>query len=104
MSNSRLEALRRMVRARPEDPRLRFGLAVELLNRGDLRDGAEALRAYLGQARDEGNGWGRLGAALAQLGEQEEARDAYRRGIEIARDRGHEGLAEELEEALEQLP
>ena len=99
----RLATLRRMAESRPDDPRLMFGLAVELLNRGETRDGAEALRAYLDMSDDEGNGWGRLGAALADLGEHEEAREAYSRGIEIANGRGHSGLAEELQEALEDL-
>ena len=100
----RLENLRRMVERKPDDPRFQFGLAVELLNLGETREGAEALRSYLDLAEDEGNGWGRLGAALTDLGEVEEARDAYSRGIEIARGRGHTGLAEELEEAKEALP
>ena len=103
MSDQRLEALRRMAESRPEDPRLQFGLAVELLNRGKTREGADALRSYLDLADDEGNGWGRLGAALADLGEVEEARAAFARGIEIAKGRGHNGLAEELQEASEDL-
>lgn len=103
MTGNRLENLRRMAGDRPGDARLQFGLAVELLNRGETREGAEALRNYLGLAQDEGNGWGRLGGALADLGETEEAREAYARGIEIARGRGHSGLAEELGEALENL-
>jgi Flp pilus assembly protein TadD len=92
-----------MAEDRPDDARLRFGLAVELLNRGDTREGADALRAYLELAEDEGNGWGRLGAALADLGEVEDARAAYAKGIEIANRRGHSGLAEELMEASEDL-
>jgi predicted Zn-dependent protease len=92
-----------MAEERPDDPKLQFGLAVELLNRGETREGANALRAYLGLSDDEGNGWGRLGSALAELGQVEEAREAYARGIEIADRRGHGGLAEELQEALENL-
>lgn len=102
-NQDRLVNLRRMAQDRPDDPRLQFGLAVELLNQGETRAGAEALRAYLSLAEDEGNGWGRLGAALAELGETEEAREAYSRGIEIANHRGHGGLAEELQEAMENL-
>ena len=92
-----------MARERPEDPRVRFGLAVELLNGGETREGAEALRAYLALAEDEGNAWARLGSALAGLGELDEAREAFRRGIEVASRRGHEALVEEMEEALEDL-
>ena len=103
MSGDRLEALRQMAEKRPDDARLQFGLAVELLNRGETREGAAALRAYLALAEDEGNGWGRLGSALADLGEIEEARGAYASGIGIAEGRGHSGLAEELREASEDL-
>ncbi|MFO8174192.1 MAG: hypothetical protein R6T96_07905 [Longimicrobiales bacterium] len=63
----------------------------------------ESLRAYLELAEDEGNAWARLGAALAELGEVEEARQALQRGMETARARGHEALLEEMEEALEDL-
>jgi predicted Zn-dependent protease len=103
MSEDRLAALRRMAEKRPGDARLQFGLAVELLNCGETRDGAAALKAYLATADDEGNGWGRLGSALADLGDVHEAREAYRKGIEIANRRGHTGLAEELQEAMEDL-
>jgi predicted Zn-dependent protease len=103
VSGERLDALRRMADNRPDDPRLQFGLAVELLNRGETREGATALKKYLDLSEDEGNGWGRLGAALADLGELHEAREAYREGIRIAGVRGHSGLVEELEEAMEDL-
>ena len=103
MSEDRLDTLRRMADKRPDDPRLHFGLAVELLNRGETREGADALKKYLDLSEDEGNGWGRLGAALADLGEVEEARRAYEEGIRIAGARGHGGLVEELEEAMEDM-
>lgn len=103
MTETRVDFLRRMVRAHPDDPRYRFGLAVECLNAGETREAVEALRAYLSMADDEGNGWGRLGSALADLGETEEAREAYQRGIDIAVARGHQGLADELSEAVEDL-
>ena len=52
-----------MVENRPGDPRLHFGLAVELLNRGETREGAEALKAYLDLQKTRGTGgvvWGPL--------------------------------------------
>ena len=103
MTDTRLDALRRLAQDRPDDSRLRFGLAVELLNRGQLQEGVEALRAYLDMAEDQGNAWARLGSALAELGRGEEAKTAFSRGMDIARSRGHEALAEELLEALEDL-
>ena len=103
MSEERLNTLKRMAQERPNDSRLQFGLAVELLNRGEIQDGVVFLRLYLAHAEDDGNGWGRLGAALTELGEVGEAREAYEKGIDIAKGRGHFGLAEEFQEALEDL-
>jgi Flp pilus assembly protein TadD len=103
MTPSRIEALRGMLERRPDDARLRFGLAVEHLNAGDLEEGVAELRRYLELTDDEGNAWGRLAAALVELGRVDEAREAYRTGIAAALAHGHPTLAEELEEALEAL-
>jgi hypothetical protein len=61
------------------------------------------LQAYLERSEDEGNAWGRLGALLARQGRAEEARAAYRRGIEQATKHGHPSMAAELEAALEEM-
>ena len=99
--NSRIDALRSMLAKRPDDPRLRFGLALECLNGGALEEGVEHLRAYLSSTEDEGNAWGRLGAALRDLGREDEAREAYRTGIAKAEAHGHPTMAEEFREILE---
>jgi Flp pilus assembly protein TadD len=99
--SSRIDALRSMLDKRPDDPRLRFGLALEYLNAGHLAEGVEQLREYLSSTEDEGNAWGRLGAALYELGREEEAREAYRRGIAQAEKHGHPTMADEFREILE---
>ena len=96
----RIAALESMLEKRPDDPRLRFGLALELLTAGRIEEGVTHLRAYLDLADDEGNAWGRLGAALRDLGDDDAAQDAYRRGIEAAERHGHPSMAEEFEEIL----
>lgn len=93
-----------MLAGRPDDPRLRFGLALEYLRARRLEDGIRELRAYLAASDDEGNAWGRLGAALLEAGHPEEARDAYRRGVAVARRHGHPTMAEEFEAVLEDWP
>lgn len=103
MSTSRIEALQQMVERRPNDPRARFGLAIEHLQAGALEDGVRELRTYLSLADDEGNAWGRLGEALARLGQVDEAREAYQKGIEAAIRHGHPTMAETLTETLESL-
>jgi len=99
----RVDALRSMLAARPDDARLRFGLALEYLKEGALEAGVAELRAYLAGTEDQGNAWGRLGAALAELGRTGEAAEAYRTGIAAAERHGHPTMAEEFRLALEEL-
>lgn len=100
MSSDRIGALERMLEKRPDDPRLRFGLALEYANAGRTGDAVRELRAYLAATDDEGNAWGRLGALLRGVGEDGEAREAYRRGIDAAYRHGHPTMAEEFEQLL----
>ncbi|MDT8369561.1 MAG: tetratricopeptide repeat protein [Longimicrobiales bacterium] len=101
--SDRLASLRRLAEARPDDPRARFGLAIELLSAGRTAEGVDELRAYLEVGKDEGNAWGRLAAALVELGRVEEAIAAWERGIDVALDHGHPTMAEEFRMALETI-
>lgn len=99
----RVEALKRMIEARPQDGRARFGLALEYERLGRWEEVVTELRDYLALAEDEGNAYGRLGRALRELGRHEEAREAYRQGVEAAYRHGHPSMAQEFEEVLEEL-
>lgn len=101
--SERIEALRRMLEKNPDDPRARFGLAAEYEKAGRWHDVVEQLTAYLAVADDESNAWGRLGRALREIGREEEARDAYRKGIEAAARHGHPSMAAEFQEAIDEL-
>ncbi len=92
-----------MLGNRPDDSRLRFGLALEYLNAGRTEDGIRELRTYLESTDDEGNGWGRLGSALREAGRDEEALQAYRTGVDAARRHGHPTMAEEFGGVLEDM-
>jgi Flp pilus assembly protein TadD len=100
---SRIEALKRMAEARPDDPRARFGLAIEYERAGEWEEVVTHLRAYLERTQDEGNGYGRLAQALMRLGREEEAREAYRDGIRAAYRHSHPTMALEYEEILDEL-
>lgn len=101
MQNKRIENLRRLVEKNPADPRFRFGLALEYEKLEDWENVAGELQQYLKLAEDEGNAWGRLGNALRRLGRDDEAKAAYRRGVEEAYRHGHPSMAAEFEEILE---
>ena len=92
-----------MVEGRPDDPRARFGLALEYERLGEWEEVVSQLQAYLARTQDEGNAFGRLGHALLQLGRAEEAREAYRDGVRAAYQHGHPNMAQEFEEVLEEM-
>jgi predicted Zn-dependent protease len=103
MTSSRVDALRALLEKRPDDPRLRFGLAVEYLNAGALDEGIAELQGYLASHEDEGNAWGRLAEALIDAGRPGEAREAWERGIEAAELHGHPTMADEFRDSLADL-
>lgn len=90
-----------MVDRRPDDARLRFGLAVEYLNEERTEEAVAELSRYLDMTDDEGNAWGRLAEALRSLGRDEEAREAYEKGIRAAERHGHPTMAEEFRRTLD---
>jgi tetratricopeptide (TPR) repeat protein len=98
---SRIEMLQQMIARQPEDARAYFGLALEFEREARWQDVAETLRRYLALTDDEGNAYGRLGRALRELGQDDEARAAYQQGVDAAYRHGHPTLAMEFEEVLE---
>ena len=101
MTNPRIESLQQMLEKQPDDPRLLFGLALEYEKASHWEAVVEHLERYLQHADDEGNAWGRLGDALRHLGRDDEARAAYRKGVEAASLHGHPTMAAEFAEILE---
>lgn len=100
---SKIDAFRAMVAKNPENHLAHFGLANEAQKAGLHDEAAASLRAYLARYDDEGNGWGRLAESLVALGRTDEARDAFRRGIEASHRFGHPSMANEFEQRLEEL-
>jgi Flp pilus assembly protein TadD len=100
MTTDRIGPLLKMLERSPNDPRVLFGLANEYEKSGNWAEVERHLTQYLAATDDEGNAWGRLGHALRQLGRDDEARAAYRRGIETASRHGHPSMAAEFEELL----
>ena len=105
MADDRIAQMRKMVAEYPEEPRARYFLAFELFRARNWSDAAEHYEAYLRLSPgDEGAGWKNYGHCLAGLGRAEEAKAAFAKGMENALAHHHEGLAEEIRSALDQLP
>lgn len=101
MSNSKIETLKALVEKNPDNPLGRYGLANEYLKLEMYEEAIEQIEAYLKLKDDQGAVYRMLGEALLKLGKREEAKEAYRNGIEAAQRHGHPGMAAEFEETLE---
>lgn len=99
--NPRITALRKLLDRNPNDARALFGLANEYEKEARWSDVVEQLSRYLQVTDDEGNAWGRLAHALRETGRDAEAREAYRKGVQVAQAHGHPSMAAEFEELLE---
>ncbi|HEY8413967.1 MAG TPA: hypothetical protein VIK76_21280 [Pyrinomonadaceae bacterium] len=92
---NRIELFEQMLAADPGNTSVLFGLAKEYEKAGRDRDLIETLKRYLEKFDDQGNAFGMLAGAYERLGESDNARAAYERGIETAQRHGHPGMAEE---------
>jgi Tfp pilus assembly protein PilF len=82
---------------------LRFSLGMQYLNRGEHARAAEHLRRAVAQDPLYSAAWKLLGKALAEGGNPEEAKDAYRSGIAAAERRGDKQAAREMAVFLKRL-
>jgi predicted Zn-dependent protease len=102
-NRSRLDAFRAMIEKNPKNALAHFGYANEAMKIELFDEAVEHYRVYLAAHDDEGNGWQRLGEALARLGHADEARKAYRHGLEASNRHGHPGMAEDIQALLDEL-
>jgi predicted Zn-dependent protease len=99
----RLEAFRKFVQARPDDPFTRYALAMHLRSMGRLAEAVEAFTELTTRAPDYIPTWLMLGQALEAAGKDGEAARAYQDGMAAATRRQDLHARGELEAALEAL-
>lgn len=103
MATTRLEALRSMVTEKPGDSFLRYGLAMEYRNTGDLPAAVGEFRSLREANPDYSAAYFHGGQTLERLGLLEEAREWYRDGIEVTTRKGDLHARGELQTALDML-
>jgi tetratricopeptide (TPR) repeat protein len=103
MGGIRLELLRGMLEHTPDDSFLRYGLAMEYRNTGDLEAAAREFRVLLAADPEYASAYFHGGQTLERLGRIEEARELYRQGIEVTARTGDGHARSELEAALDLL-
>ena len=92
---SRIDIFKQILESDPSNSNVLFGLAKEYEKAGDDRQLIGVLDRYLSSADDEGNAYGMLAAAHERLGQRDQARLVYERGIAAATAHGHPSMAEE---------
>lgn|SRR5689334_880519 len=103
MATNRLETLKNMVAQNPKDSFLRYGLAMEHRNAGDLETAIAEFRALIAANPDYVAAYFHGGQTLERLSRVEEARELYRGGIEASLRTGDAHARGELEAALGML-
>jgi Tfp pilus assembly protein PilF len=103
MATSRLEILKSMVEQKPTDSFARYGLAMEYRNTGDLEAAMAEFRTLMANNPDYAPAYFHGGQTLERMGQVEEAREVYRKGVEVTTRLGNEHARSEMQGALDML-
>jgi len=103
MASQRLQTLQAMVDANPQDAFSRYALAMEYVNTGALEPAVGEFQSLLEHNPRYAAGYFHGGQTMEKLGRLDEARDLYRRGIQVTTETGDEHTRSELMGALDLL-
>lgn len=102
-ANQRIAMLEAMIADDPNDPELRYGLAMEYVGLGDDGGAIGAFSTLLAVAPKYAPGYHQLARTLQRLNRIEEARTTLKQGIPIAQDQGNHHAAGEMTELLQSM-
>jgi Flp pilus assembly protein TadD len=100
---SRREQIEDMLRDDPNDPFLRYGLAMEHASAGDDEGAVRCFGELIAVTPTYVPAYLQAGQALTRLGRTEEAAAVYRQGIAVARQQNDQHAAGEMEGLLDLL-
>ncbi|MBZ5595325.1 MAG: tetratricopeptide repeat protein [Acidobacteriia bacterium] len=103
MAESRLEILKNLVAQNPGDSFARYGLAMACAGAGDHAQAVEHYQKLLEINPKYVAAYFHGGQALEKLGKLDEAREFYRRGIQVSAEIGDQHTRSELEAVLDLL-
>ena len=103
MTNALIASLEKLLGTPRDGALLRYSLGREYLKAGDHERGLAQLREAVRRDPQYSAAWKALGGALSAARRIEDARDAYARGIEVARARGDRQAEKEMTVFLRRL-
>jgi Tfp pilus assembly protein PilF len=101
--STRLEHLKNMVEQDPGNSFLRYGLAMEYRNAGEIETAVAEFRALMAASPDYAPAYFHGGQTLEMMGLPEEAREVYRQGVQVASRQGNQHARNEMQAALDML-
>lgn len=102
--SERINALKAMLADDPTNSFARYGLAMEYTKSGDLDTAVAEFRSLLAADPNYAAGYFHAGQTLERMGNVDEARDMYQRGIDVTMRTGDAHTRSELQAALDLLP
>jgi tetratricopeptide (TPR) repeat protein len=99
----RVEALKKLAAENPRDVFAHYGLAMACAGAGRLEEALAEFEQVLWLDADYTVAYFQTGQVLEKLGRLEEARQVYRRGLDLTTRLGQRHAREQLESALELL-
>jgi len=104
MATNRLEILQGMLTQDPNNSFARYGLAMELVKGGNYSEAVSQFETLLKHDESYAAAYYHGGQAYEKLGDVEEARRIYEKGIEVTTRKGDAHTRSEIEAALSLLP
>ena len=102
-AKSRKEQIESMLADEPNDPFLRYGLAMEYVSAGDDAAAAKCLQELIAVTPDYVPAYLQLGQAFLRQGRTPEARQAWTQGVQAAQQAGNQHARDEMQGFLENL-
>jgi len=99
-----MEVLKTMLAQNPADAFARYGLAMELVKSGQLENAVAEFNSLLEHNPDYAAAYFHGGQVLEKLGDVEQARALYEKGIQVTGRTGDQHTRSELQAALDMLP
>ena len=93
-----------MVSQNPADAFARYGLAMEFVKAGEFANAVAEFRALLEHNPNYAAAYFHGGQVLEKMGDVEQARQLYEKGIEVTARTGDQHARSELQAALDMLP
>ena len=102
-AKSRKQQIEEMLAEDPNDPFLRYGLAMEQMSAGDDEAAARCLQELIAVAPGYVPAHQQLGQTFLRLGRTSEARQAWRLGVDAAQKAGDLHARDEMQGFLDSL-